>query len=453
MKKSFYILFFLLIFSGYFSCKRWDEKITTSENAKLEFSADTIIFDTLFSTIGSTTRAFFVYNRNKNAVKVSSIQLAGLASSSYSIIIDGNQSFNVNDVQINGKDSILVLVKVLINPQSQSTPYLVADSIMFLTNGNSQQVKLVAYGQDANFLNNVSLPCNTTWNSSKPYVIYNTVTVPAGCTLTIGKGTKVYVHHKSLLDVYGTLLVQGAADSMVTFSGDNLNQAFKNTPGQWGGIIIETGSKNNAIDWALIKNAETGITLKAESDADTMAELLISNSIIKNMSEKGIEANATDVYGYNCLVSNCAENAVAGVGGGNYFYRHCTFANYSYTFFRQGPTVEFSNSNGGSGSPLYARLINTIIWGDFGTDELLLSNDGSSGFDFQADNSDLAKSIPVPGSNNIYVDPRFLNPAGSDFHLDTVSVSPAQDAGLNLGIPNDLDNKLRDATPSIGAYE
>jgi hypothetical protein len=453
MKKLLYTLFCLLIFSGYFSCKRWDEKITTSQNARLEFSADTIIFDTLFSTIGSTTRAFFVYNRNKNAVKISSIQLAGLASSNYSIIIDGKQSFNVNDVQLNGKDSILVLVKVLINPQSQSTPYLVADSIMFLTNGNSQQVKLVAYGQDANFLNNVNLPCNTTWNSPKPYIIYNTVTVPAGCTLTISKGTKVYVHHKSQLDVYGTLLVQGAADSVVIFSGDNLNQGFKNTPGQWSGIIIESGSKNNAMDWALIKNAETGITLKTESDADTIAELLISNCIIKNMSEKGIEANATDVYGYNCLISNCAENAVAGLGGGNYFYRHCTFANYSYTFFRQGPTVEFSNNSGGSGSPLYARLINTIIWGDLGTDELLLSNDGSSGFDFKADNSDISKSSPVAGNNNIYVDPRFLNPANSDFHLDTVSVSPARDAGQNLGIPNDLDNKLRDASPSIGAYE
>jgi hypothetical protein len=348
---------------------------------------------------------------------------------------------------------MLVLVKVLINPQSSTTPYLVADSIMFLTNGNSQQVKLVAYGRDANFMNNVTIPCNTTWDSSKPYILYNVVTVPAGCTLTISKGTKVYAHNKSYLHVLGTLLVQGDPDSLVTFAGDNLNQSYKNVPGQWKGIIIETSSKNNAIDWAIIQNAETGIKLEAESDADTIAELRISNTIIKNMSERGIEAKATDIFGYNCLINNCAENAVSGLGGGTYIYRHCTFANYSYTFFRQGPTVVFSNTNSISSSPLYARLINTIIWGDLGTDELILDNDGFSGFDFKADNSDLRRAVPVSGNNTIYTDPKFLNPATADFHLDTNSVSPAANSGQNIGIGNDLDNKVRDATPSMGVYE
>jgi hypothetical protein len=453
MNKFLYILLFSIAFSGLFSCKKWDEKITASQDAKLEFSTDTIIFDTLFSSIGSATRAFFVYNRNKNAVKISSIQLAGMALSDYTIIVDGYQGFYLNDLELNGHDSILVLVKVLINPHSSSTPYLVADSIMFLTNGNSQQVKLIAYGRDANFLNNITLPCNTTWNSSKPYVLYNTVTIPAGCTLTISKGTKVFVHHNSFLDVKGTLLIMGAPDSLVTFSGDNLDQSYYNVPGQWGGIIIETASKNNTIDWALIKNAETGIKLEAEIDGDTIPELKISNSILRNMSEKGIEANATDIYGYNCLIFNCAENVVAGLAGGTYIYRYCTFANYSYTFFRQGPAVKFSNTNSATSGSLYARLINTIIWGDLGSDELMLSDDGFSGFDFKADNSDLLKTTPVVGSNNIYADPKFLNPATADFHLDTISVSPAANAGQNIGITNDLDNKTRDSTPSIGAYE
>jgi hypothetical protein len=97
MMRFLYILLFSLLFAGIYSCKRWDEKITTSQDAKLEFSADTILFDTLFSSVGSSTRAFFVFNRNKNAVKISSIQLAGMATSDYSIIIDGYQGFNLND--------------------------------------------------------------------------------------------------------------------------------------------------------------------------------------------------------------------------------------------------------------------------------------------------------------------------------------------------------------------
>jgi hypothetical protein len=227
----------------FYSCKKPDEKITSSHDAKLEFAADTVLFDTIFSTIGSTTQAFFVFNRNKNAVIISSIQVGGMASSNYTVIIDGEQSYFKSNVEIKGHDSLLVLVKVQINPQNQNLPYLVADSIMFTTNGNLQQVQLLAYGQDANFINNATLPCNTTWNSPKPYVLYNTVIVPAGCSLTISKGTKIYAHKNSSLDIQGTLLVQGAGDSVVKFYGDNLTNQYANLPGQWKGIVIESGSK------------------------------------------------------------------------------------------------------------------------------------------------------------------------------------------------------------------
>jgi hypothetical protein len=434
------------------SCKRADEKITTSHDAKLEFSADTVLFDTVFSTIGSTTQAFFVFNRNKNTVKISNIRVGGMAASNFVITINGDQTYSKNDLEINGKDSILVLVKVLINPQNQNTPYLVADSIIFNTNENIQQVKLVAYGQDANFLNNVTLPCNTTWNSAKPYVLYNTVTVPAGCVLTIGKGVKIYSHKNSILDVKGTLLVQGQPDSLVRFYGDNLASGYSDLPAQWGGIIIESGSKNNVVDWAYIKNAVTGITMKQEADADTIAELVISNSIVKNMSGKGIDATATDLYAYNCLVTNCADNVVSGTGGGNYFFSHCTLADYSYTFFRSTASVQLNNFSSAASGLLYSRMINTVIYGDLGSDELGLGDNGSTGFDIRADNCLIKNSTPVNGSNNLNTDPKFQNPAHADFRPDS-SGSPLIDAGKITSITRDLNNKIRDANPDIGAYE
>jgi hypothetical protein len=435
------------------SCKRADEKITTSQDARLEFSKETLLFDTIFSTVGSSTQAFYVFNRNKNAVKISSIQVGGLATSNYTITIDGDQTYFKSDVELKGKDSILVLVKVLINPQSQNLPYLVADSIIFNTNGNIQQVKLLAYGQDANFLNNVTLPCNTTWNSAKPYVIYNSVIVPPGCSLTIDKGVKVYSHKNSFIKVQGTLLVQGQADSLVRFEGDNLDNKYSNLAAQWGGIIFESGSKNNAIDWAYIKNAETGISMKQESDADTIAELVISNSILRNMSEKGIDALATDLYAWNCLISNCAGNLFSGTGGGNYFFRHCTLAGYSYTFFRSSPAMQLSNFSSSVSGMLYSRMINTVIYGDLGADELGLGDNGSSGFDVMADNCLIKRSVALSGSNNLNVNPEFQNPAQGDFHPDSTSGSPLIDAGKLTGILNDLDNQVRDAVPDIGAFE
>ena len=62
MLKSKYILFFLLTVGLFASCRK-EEKLTRSTSAKLEFSVDTVIFDTVFTTIGSATKQLKVYNQ------------------------------------------------------------------------------------------------------------------------------------------------------------------------------------------------------------------------------------------------------------------------------------------------------------------------------------------------------------------------------------------------------
>jgi len=66
-----------------------------------------------------------------------------------------------------------------------------------------------------------------------------------------------------------------------------------------------------------------------------------------------------------------------------------------------------------------------------------------------------AASINTLGQGNLYGDPRFVGPAWGavgDYHL--LVGSPAIDAGLAAGAPlDDLDGRLRDANPDIGAYE
>ena len=56
-----YILPILLLIFSY-SCKK--ENIQSNENASLHFSNDTIIFDTIFTSIGSITHQLTVYNNN-----------------------------------------------------------------------------------------------------------------------------------------------------------------------------------------------------------------------------------------------------------------------------------------------------------------------------------------------------------------------------------------------------
>ena len=47
-------------------------------NGSLSFSTDTLTFDTVFTSLGSTTRYFKVFNTDKKAVKIQDIRLMHL---------------------------------------------------------------------------------------------------------------------------------------------------------------------------------------------------------------------------------------------------------------------------------------------------------------------------------------------------------------------------------------
>jgi len=139
-------LFFIITMD---SCKK--EEFSTDGNAKLEFSQDTIIFDTVFTQVGSSTEVFTVYNRKNQAIKISSIRLASGMTSNYRLNVDGVPGKSFEDVEIAAEDSLFIFVEVTVDPNNTNTPLIVSDSILFETNGNLQDIDLVAWGQDAYF--------------------------------------------------------------------------------------------------------------------------------------------------------------------------------------------------------------------------------------------------------------------------------------------------------------
>src|SRR5664279_3657414 len=149
-----------------FACQ--PEAFITNESAKLRLSADTIIFDTIFSTFGSTTRWLMIYNPFSKSLKVSSIRLAGGSGSMFRINVDGSKGTLFTDVEIRPKDSLYILVAVTINPSGNNNPVIVGDSIIFETNGNTQKVQLRAWGQDMNLYKNQVIKTQT-WTADKPY--------------------------------------------------------------------------------------------------------------------------------------------------------------------------------------------------------------------------------------------------------------------------------------------
>ncbi|MDN5202061.1 right-handed parallel beta-helix repeat-containing protein [Fulvivirgaceae bacterium BMA10] len=455
MKKQ-HLLFLLGLIILAFSCKPEEEIFSFDTNLKLEFSKDTILFDTVFTSIGSVTKRLIVKNPNRNALRISDINLAGRNNSPYSIIVNGFEGENFKEEKLLGGDSLLILVKVLIDPNSDDLPFFVKDSIVFNTNGNIQDVKLIAYGQNANFLNDSILACNTVWDSERPYVISNSILVDTLCSLTIEKGTKVFSENGSFIFIKGSLVVNGEAQDQVLFRNSRLDEDFEEAPGQWGGIIFLPGSKNNKINFAEIKNAQVGLNLDT-FDSDTIPELVIENTIIKNMSTSGILTIGADLIARNTLVHDCAEFTIGNFGGGNYTYHNCTFASFRFKFFRQDPSIVVTDifqrrDESVLTDNLRFEMVNCIGWGDL-ENELAFDNSGNAQFELIFANNLLRTQIQELDINEniLNADPKFID-AASDFHLDTLS--PAKDKGIPLlNILKDLDNNDRDDTPDIGAYE
>jgi len=450
------IIFLALLIVIITACDPAEEKFTFDPSAKLRFSTDTLFFDTLFTSIGSITKRIKVFNDNNNAVNISSINLGAGSSSQYDLIVNGFEAKEFTDQRLLGNDSMLVLVKVTIDPQNSDLPFVVKDSIVFNTNNNLQDIKLFSWGQDAHFLNDSILACNTVWTADRPYLIFNSILIDSLCTLTIGKGTKIYSHNNSTIFVKGTLIVNGDVDNRVIFRNDRLDEAFENAAGQWNGIFFLEGSKDNRLNYAVIRNGVFGVRLGTPDD-DDIYDLVIGNSIIENMSNTGIIGFTSDLYVYNTLVNNCVQFAVGNFAGGNYRYEHCTFANFQFDFIREGETVAFSDNliladNSVLKGDLNVVLTNSIIWGNM-EDELVLNSTEGTNFSFQSEHNIIRTTLQELDINNnqLNADPLFIDPENYNYRLDTLS--PAKDKGFSLMIINDLDGIVRDSLPDIGAYE
>ena len=112
----------------------------TDSSAVLEFSNDSILFDTVFTTVGSTTQILKLYNRNSDRISISRIELEGGSLSPYRINVDGIPGYVHSDIEIAGDDSLYIFVEVTLDPSNTNLPFVVEDRILFQTNGNNQEV-------------------------------------------------------------------------------------------------------------------------------------------------------------------------------------------------------------------------------------------------------------------------------------------------------------------------
>jgi hypothetical protein len=475
---------------SFMSCKK--DKLLTDPSARLSFSQDSILFDTVFTTIGSTTRNIRVINKNKQKINISSIRLEQGNSSNFFLNVDGTPGKQVNDVEILANDSIYIFVQVNVNPTSALSPLIIQDKILFDLNGNQQSVSLEAWGQDAHYhfpttaiqYKGGYLPYSTvsngtnvtvTWgggigaSDNKPHVIYGWLVVDSTQKLVINPGVRVYFHQNAGLWVYryGTLQVNGTYGNEVTFQGDRREVDYADLPGQWDRIWINEGHTDNYINYAIIKNNFIGVQASILENPNQPRKLKITNTIIKNCSKWGLYTQYFDVWSGNNVIANCAEYCAALTLGGNYTFLQTTFANYfSQDGGRGGqPCVHIDNFDGADSWPIDSvYFANNII-------------DGSQGNEFEIDirantltptptckvtNCLIKGSIPtntlITNANNVFNgNTDFIDAGAYNFKIGTNSA--AKNIGttsVQISYPflgSDITGSFLNTPPDAGAYK
>ena len=438
-------------------------------DATLEFSVDTVYFDTIFTTIGTTTKFFTIINPYSRFIKIEDIKLAGGSESVFRINVDGVPGIEFSNYEIAPEDSMYVFVEATLDPNGDPNILRIQDSITFSVNGNLQDVDLVAWGQDVHLLRDSILDYSTTWNSEKPYLIIGGILVDSLQTLIMEEGTRIYMHRDAVIYVKGSLQINGSLDSPVTILGDRLEYDYRDIPGQWGYIFFLNGSMQNSINYAEIKNGTIGLLVNSPMYGEDPV-LRIQNTEINHMSYDGILAQGTTIEASNTVIGDCGNSSVELLYEGAFVFTHCTIYNNWNTGYsnRKTPAVfianylPISNTEIITSNIVQADFRNCIISGSRAHEISISTSDAgelSYFFDHCLTKIDLEKYDYTQDAkffsiiNNEAV--RFDTIPGS-YQLD--SLSPAINKGApDYAVPIPFDKNGVDrfayGLPDLGAYE
>jgi len=430
--------------------------------APVTFSSDTLFFDTIFTSLGSTTMEVRAKNPTDKPMLISEIRLAGGDDSPFRININGMATSTVRDITIAANDSIFLFVDAVIDPSGDDLPVSVLDSIMFFSGSYFSRVILQAWGQDIILIKDDTIN-SSVWSSGKPYVIYGSVLIDTTETLLITGGTKVFFHNDASMVVAGNIIVSGTEDQPVILASDRTSAEYEDIPGQWSGIIFRACSRGNKITDAVIRNAD--IALAFDGDHITgRPDIEITNTSVIHNSISSIKATYSDIKAVNSLFAHTGFSTVNINDGSNVSFIHCTvYNNWGYNI-RSASSISIGRGTGEASFFPSVAVYNSVVGGD------LASEIDIAGSSFDVADNILFDSCFVKldtlrstwWNRNSFkgvsfgADPRFINSHLYDFRPDTLS--PLQDvAGKIYALPysEDIRHKPRPRFngPDIGAYE
>ncbi|MGY5354425.1 hypothetical protein [Wenyingzhuangia sp. IMCC45467] len=467
MKLSSFIKTVLILLAiCQFSCRK--DFSTINSNGNLSFSTDTLFLDTVFNDLSTTTKILKVYNKSNNDIIIPKIQLEKL-DSKYRINVDGISGTEFENILLLKKDSLFVFIEGTIAATDTNDEMIYEDKILFDPNGTLQKVNLVTLVKDAIFLfdsNNTDFEISeTNFTNIKPYVIYGNAIVPQNGNLTIEAGSIIHFSKNSSLTISqgATININGTQNDSIVFKSDNLNYEYNSVPGQWQGININNTDVVN-INYLKILNSTIALNIH-----NTTNLITIKNTEIYNASENGIYSINALIHGENIVTGQTGKSSLY-LQGGNYTFKHCTFANYWSKGIKSENTISLANyyiddMESKINAPLNsANFINCIISGSRNSELFLDKNEDEPIFNFNIKNSllNLEKGDDLYNTdNNIYYTNVLLN-KNLDFRntsindlrigLDNEGINQA-DITTATEVPFDIIGTDRTTAPDIGAYQ
>ena len=252
----------------------------------------------------------------------------------------------------------------------------------------------------------------------------------------------------------------------MVFTGDRLDDYYRDLPGSWPGIYFRGSSKDNTLKFCRIKNAYQGVVSTGQGTGP-FPKIKLEQCEISNIYDAGLLMVSSSADISNTLVANCGTNLQVRQGG-TYNLVHCTFASYSnLNIFRTNPVVSIFNYLDVNGQRLTADLnatfTNCIIWGEGGIaeDEVMTDKDANANFLLNFEHT-LYKAQAAPAYTNFIetiqnIDPLFdsidIYNNYYDFRISS-DFAPGKDMGTPTPYLKDLDDNNRNiGLPDLGAYE
>ncbi|MBD5343249.1 MAG: hypothetical protein HDR93_08390 [Bacteroides sp.] len=332
-----------------------EDGFDTRPSAQPSFSVEELDMGVQFTENPSPTAMLMIYNRNSKQINLSQVNLR--SGEHFRINVDGRSGSEFRDVEIRPNDSIYVFVECTLPVTPTAQPLEMTDMLDVITNGVTRSVPIKALAQNVARHRAEVISGSVTWTDELPHVIFDTLRVAPGATLTLAPGAALLFHDKAALKVEGTLLSLGTAADPVILRGDRTGNvvadiSYDVMSAQWHGVDFARGSSGNRLSHTEIVNTVNGVTL------DSLVDLTLENSRVYNSASTIISARGgARIRALGSELSNAA-SALLLLEGGDYQFFRSTLANWYLFSWPDMAIVEFLDPDN-----THAEFANSIIYG------------------------------------------------------------------------------------------